>query len=365
MSQHAHLPPSSAHIWVKCALWVAMRDRYPEADREEAAEGEAAHWVNVQSEAPTIGTRAPNSVAVTAAMLEGRKLWLQATGAPVVGVAFDERALISLKTANRWGTPDRFTAAHTAVTVYDYKFGFEQKEAFENWQLIEYVRLIIETFGLSDLQVSVRMVIVQPRGYHRLGPVREWVLPQAALLRAYWNILDAAERRALEPEKRGTVGLHCRNCPGRHACDALQRNTWSAIDYSGSSLPLELTPQAIGNELREVKRAQALLKARETGLEAQAAGLMMSGQRVPHFSMGSTKPRPVWKLAPEQLAPLGAAFNVQLTKQEPITPNQAIQAGMPAEVVQALIDYPKSELKVIEDDGSFTRKVFGNGNAAK
>jgi hypothetical protein len=191
------------------------------------------------------------------------------------------------------------------------------------------------------------------------------VLPQAALLRAYWNILDAAERRALEPEKRGTVGLHCRNCPGRHACDALQRNTWSAIDYSGSSLPLELTPQAIGNELREVKRAQALLKARETGLEAQAAGLMMSGQRVPHFSMGSTKPRPVWKLAPEQLAPLGAAFNVQLTKQEPITPNQAIQAGMPAEVVQALIDYPKSELKVIEDDGSFTRKVFGNGNAAK
>lgn len=363
---HAYLPPSSAHIWVHCALWVSMRDRYPEADREEAAEGEAAHWVNVQPDAPPIGTRAPNGIAVTAEMLEGRKLWLSAT-AGQWDTAADEMTLKGAK-ANRWGTPDKW-AFHTATQtlhVFDYKFGHDQKDAFENWQLIEYVRLIIERFGLSDLHTAVRLVIVQPRGYHRLGSVREWVLPQAALLRAYWNLLDAAEERAMRPEKVGTVGTHCKHCPGRHACDALQRNTWAARDYAGSSLPLELTPQAIGYELREVRRAIELLQARASGLEAQAASLMMAGQRVPNFTMGTTRPRAVWIIPIEQVRAIGQSFNVKLTKEEPLTPKQAIEAGIPESMVNALIDNPRGTLKVIEDDGSFTRKVFGaNSNGTK
>lgn len=368
MSAHAFLPPSGAHAWVHCALWVAMKEAYPEADREEAAEGEAAHWVNVQREPPPIGTRAPNGVAVTTEMLEGRKLWLSAT-AGQWAIEQDEK---TLQGANRyrWGTPDKwaYELHRPMLHVFDYKFGHDQKEAFENWQLIEYTRLILERTGTSDLQVGVRLVVVQPRGYHRLGQVREWVLPQAALLRAYWNLLDAAEHRALQPVKQARVGSHCRHCPGRHACDTLQRNTWASVDYAGTSTAHELTPQAVGYELREVRRAKALLAARESGLEAQAASMLMRGVRVPYFTMGNTRPRPVWKVPVEQVRALGQAFNLQLTKEEPITPNQAIQAGMPDAVVAALIDHPRGELKVIEDDGSFTRKAFGassNGTKSK
>lgn len=365
MTQHALLPPSGAHAWVHCALWVAMKEQYPEVDREEAAEGEAAHWVNVQPEPPAIGTRAPNGVAVTAAMLEGRNLWLSVTAGQ--WVASGDETLLRGANPNRWGTTDKwaYDSQRPMVHVFDYKFGYDQKEAFENWQLIEYARLILELCHLSDLAVAVRLVVVQPRGYHRLGPVREWVLPQAALLRAYWNLLDAAEHRALQPVKEARVGAHCRHCPGRAACDTLQRNTWANVDYAGTSTAHDLTPQAVGYELREVRRAKALLAARESGLEAQAAGMLMRGVRVPHFTMATTRPRPVWKIAPEQLRAIGQSFNIQLTKEEAITPNQAIQAGMPDTVVNALIDHPRGELKVIEDDGSFTRKVFGvssNGN---
>lgn len=354
---HAYLPPSGAGAWVHCPLWPTMNQRYPQDDADESAEGTAAHWVNIQPEPPALGSRAPNGIAVTAEMLEGRALWLQATAGVLPGL--DEQELHDEPGTYRGGTPDRYAYSAPLLVVYDYKFGHGQVEVFENYQLIEYTRLILKRHGLSDLQTMVRLVVVQPRGYHAQGPVRVWEVGQAAMLRAYWNLLDAGAAKALQPNPPGIVGEHCRYCPGRHACDALQRNTWQRIEQAGASLPLELDARGVGYELREVRRALKLLQARETGLDAQATALLMRGERVPYFHMGSTKPRQVWKISPEQLAGLGRAFNVTLTKLEPITPTQAIAAGMPADVVAPFVDQPRGELKLIEDDGSFTRKAFG------
>lgn len=362
VTAHAFLPPSGAGAWRFCSLWPTMNQRYPQGSTDESAEGDAAHWCNLQLEAPAIGTRAPNGVAVTDEMIKGRELWQHACNASAVYAA-NERTCKSARIhdALNTGTPDRFELANGCLTVLDYKFGHGQVEVFENWQLINYAALVLDTLELSDLQCSIRFVIVQPRGYHRDGPVRTWALPQAALLRGYWNQLRAAAELATDPARiKGTVGEHCKHCPGRHACEALQRNTLIAIDQAGSSVPLELSPEAIGSELRAVRLARKLMEARETGLLEQARSLMMQGQRISNLMLQESKGRERWKLPPEQIAPLGLAFGVAISKQEVLTPAQARAAGMPAEVVAALSEVPNGELRVVEDDGSTTRKLFGN-----
>lgn len=346
-----------------------MNQRYPQDDSEESTEGEAAHWVLVQPQVPAIGTRAPNGVTVTDEMLKGRELWLSVAGITGWAEANEQRiAGKMIHSSLNWGSPDRWVfggAQPMQLTVLDYKFGHGQVEAFENWQLINYAALIIEHLAtisrVSDLDISVTLTIVQPRGYHRDGPVRTWKLPQAALLRAYWNQLRAAAERATSPEHvRGTVGEHCKHCPGRHACEALQRNTLTAIDQAGSSVPLEMSPEAVSIELRAVVRALKLMQARETGLREQARSMMMQGTRIAGLMLQESKGRERWKLPPEQIAPLALGFGVAISKQEVMTPAQARAVGMPEAVVAALSEVPNGELRVVEDDGSTTRKLFGN-----
>lgn len=338
-----------------------MVKRYPQGDSEDSADGDAAHWVNAQH-SPTVGMRAPNGVLVTEAMLHGRGLWHKAAIATGVQQWHVEERLPPHATfgANVWGTPDLWGFNGRVLHVLDYKFGRDAVEVFENWQLIVYVALILAAIDARDLDVPVHMTIVQPRGYHREGPVRHWYLPQASDLRAYWNILRNAAEQAISNPK-GTPGTHCRHCPGRHSCQALQSATWLRVDHAGDAVPNELRPHELAYELREVRRSIKMLQARATGLEAQAESIIMSGQRVPGFAMQPNKPRERWVIPVEQVKLYGQAFGLPLTKEEPITPQQARDLGAPAAIVNALSERPRGTLALVEDDGSFTRKVFSNG----
>ena len=78
MSEHAFLAPSSAFRWVHCAAAPSMEAAYPELEPSpESLEGTAAHWVVqmlLQGTPVSLGTQAPNGVAVTEEMLEGAEL---------------------------------------------------------------------------------------------------------------------------------------------------------------------------------------------------------------------------------------------------------------------------------------------------
>jgi hypothetical protein len=361
MSDHAFLAPSNAATWVKCSLSPHMVKRYPQGDSEDSADGDAAHWCNAQA-SPVVGMRAPNGVLITEAMLHGRGLWHKAAIATGVQQWNVEQRLPATPSfgAHVWGTPDLWGVNGRVLHVLDYKFGHDAVEVFENWQLIVYTALILAALDLPDLHTAVHLTIVQPRGYHREGPVRHWYLPQASDLRAYWNILRAAADAA-EQDPKGTPGTHCRHCPGRHSCQALQSATWLSVDKKGDAIPNELTPNELAYELREVRRAIKMLQARATGLEAQAESHLMAGTRVPGFAMQPNKPRERWIVPVEQVKQYGRAFGLALTKEEPITPQQARDLGAPEAIVNALSERPRGTLGLVEDDGSFTRKVFSNG----
>lgn len=206
----------------------------------------------------------------------------------------------------------------------------------------------------------VHLHIIQPRNYHRDGPCRRWTTT-AASLRAYANIAAMASENALGPEPILKTGTECTYCPARHACPALKAATDVVCDEVQRAIPLDLPDSAAGNELSRLKRAETLLDARMSGLEAQVMAALNRGEHVPKWAIGWSEGRERWNKPHAEVAALGSLLGVAVEKPTLITPAQARKAGLPAEVVAQYSERPRGERKLIPDDGSKAREVFGGG----
>ena len=391
MGAHAFLPPSSAFRWVRCALSASLEAAYPEVEEStHTLEGTAAHWcvqMLLQGTPAAVGVQAPNGVAVTLQMIEAAEL-VRDTIAERLGPGWESRIVIERPVAiprvhptHNWGTPDirawsrMLNSGRLLLTVVDFKFGYEVVEAFENWQMIDYSAGILDEAGvngLDDQETVVEMIVIQPRAYHRAGPVRSWRVA-ASDLRPYVNQLAMAAEAALAPNPGGTVTPEgCKDCTGRAHCEALQRAGYAAADKGGQFGALELSPLALGLELRELTRAKALLDARVSGMETQAEALMRRGVLVPFWMMEDSVGRLAWTKPDAEVFALGEMLGVRFEKApELVTPTQAKTAAraiarsqkLDSETYDALIDSyasrPTGAKKLVADDGSAARLTFG------
>jgi hypothetical protein len=139
----------------------------------------------------------------------------------------------------------------------------------------------------------------------------------------------------------------------------LQRSTLAALDEAGRPTPMALPPPALGLELRLINRAIERLKARESGLKEEALNKIRTGTSVPGFMTEAGKGRETWKVPLAEVKALGELMGVAVTKESPLTPKQAIKAGLTKELVESFSFTPTGELKLVEDDGSFLRRTFG------
>lgn len=348
-----------------------MNAQFPETEPEQAAlEGTAAHWVLDQCLSPhgveiPVGTIAPNRITVDQEMIEAVECFEVAVEPVRAQTLHVEKKMGGTRvhpTLN-WGTPDLWTFLFPVLDVYDFKYGHEFVEVYENWQLINYALFILELLGIggaNDQQITVRMHVVQPRSYTPEGVHRTWTV-KASDLRGHANILAHAAAMATKPEPVASPGPWCKHCPGRHACTMLQRVALSSIEQAGHRLPVVLPPEAVGLELRMLQRAQAMLAARVTGLEEQATGLLRKGQPVPGYAMESVAGRQAWGRPVAEIIALGAAMGVQLDKPGVVTPNQAVDKGLPAELVAAYTAPRSNAMKLVSHNDSKARRVFGNG----
>lgn len=369
---HAFLAPSSAHRWRICALAPSLEARHPETEESPASlEGTAAHWVvqrTLEGAPPTIGDQAPNGVPTTREMLEGAELAQEsierALGQGWRTALVIERAVQIPRVHKRanWGTPDYYAWGPGGLHVWDYKFGHDVVEAFENWQLIDYVAGILDAAGVdgyAEQRTPVHMHVIQPRAHHRAGPVRSWSV-KASDLRAHINILANQAAIATSPNPPATPSpVACKHCRGRHACEALQRSAYSAADQAKEGNAADLSPHALGLELRALTRAQALLDARVSGLQAEAEAAIKRGQLVPFWVMESTPGRLKWSKPTPEVLMLGQMMGFDLAAPpDAITPTQAKAAGMPAALVDAYSTRPSGTAKLKPDDGSKARLTF-------
>ena len=375
MSELFHFPlsASAASRWVACAGSVNLCALYPSGETPKSMEGTAAHWVaseTLTNTQPPLGAIAPNGIEVTEEMLDGADMYADNVRAATSrGGALHVEKTMGCHTIHSdcGGTPDAWHHDSGNITVWDYKFGHGFVDVFENQQLIVYAAGILELLGVvngsgkDDSFFTFTFRIVQPRNYHRDGPIREWKV-KAVDLRAHFNILRAAADAAwLRVDAKCTPGGQCGHCDGRHACEALQQAGFKGMDFASGSTPLELSNAALGTELTLINHYLARLEARKTGLEEMAAAQIKSGGVVPGFTLDSTVGRLGWTKPVDEVIALGQMMGVEVSKPGVITPTQAIKAGLPDTVVAQYSGRPAGGLKLVASKDAVARRVFGPG----
>lgn len=370
--QHAFLPPSGASVWRVCAAAPTMWQRYPEHDDNAAAlEGTAVHWAGAELLAGRdidVGLVADNGVTLDTEMAEAADDWARLVRAweGVEQLHIEQRVTMPEIHADNWGTPDAWAFGHNPTTgrallrVADLKYGHEFVPVFENWQLIDYASGILSSMGvdgISDQLVDVEFTIYQPRNYSSDGPVRTW-RTTAAGLRGYFNQLRGAAEAATGPKLAATVNPGCKHCSARHACGVLQQSAYAVADLGYASQPLDLSPEALGRELRYLRRAKAALDARVTGLEDTALHALKAGGAVPFFRLQTNPGRTVWAKSPAEVATMGQLCGVDLAKPSTITPKQAEAKGVPKVMVDMFSIQNSGSIALVPDDGTEARRIF-------
>ncbi len=367
---HSLLSPSAASRWVKCPGSIQMCQQFPDKERSEAAEeGTAVHWIASTAlegkPMPAVGVLSPNGIITTVEMVECAGVYVQAALQGAQGAAIyavECHMAVERVHPECHGTPDLWYYQPTTneLHVWDYKHGFGVVEPYENWQLICYAAGAIEEVaaftgqpsGILDQHLNAVLHIVQPRPFHVFGPIREWRV-LASDLRAHVNQLKQAATLALGPQPQCSSGEHCKYCNGRHACLTLQHSAMVAVDYTNFAKAVQLNPDALAVELRILQRCAELIKARLTGMEQQALGIIKSGTPIPGYTMEQGRGRAIWNKPVGEILALGQMMGKDLAApQEAVTPAQAKKMGLDAELIAAYSTVPETGLKLVPSEKS-------------
>ena len=380
MSEHSRIPPSSAERWVPCPGSVVMQERYPQdEDSEQSREGTAAHWVasailehargGSTSEAQNfINQTAPNGVIITEEMTEAADLYAQEvlsicnTPEKLQSLQIEKRVTVRRVHEESWGTPDAwwYDSQTGILYVWDFKYGHRVVQPYENWQMVNYSIGLLDLLfaGTTKHDITVDIRVVQPRSYHHEGPIRTWA-PRSVMLRSYANRLESSAVEALGDDPRTCSGPWCRDCTGRSVCRTLQESALCAVDMIGDLSADTLPPDSLGMEILTLQRAADAVKYRLEALQAQAIETLLSGTLIAGWRTREGKGRQKWDKPNAEVFALGDCMEIELRKDpEPVTPKQAIKAGIDAAVISAYSVTPSTGLKLIPDDGSKAKRVF-------
>lgn len=378
---HAFLAPSASARWEACPGSALMESLFPELGDDAAArEGTACHWVMAYQFAGTVmaeGSTTPNGVVVTRAMLEAVDD-LQADIEMRLGpnwrsmIIVERRVSIPRVHAQCWGTPDvrawiMLPNGRRKLIVWDLKFGFKRIEAFECLQLVAYASGCLSEANdvpaerWPDEMVDCELIIHQPRAYHPKGPIRVWNVAATGLADYVFRLSMAADEACGPTPVCKPRPDACENCRARSGCEALQEAAYRGMEIARQATPRTLSTAAAGLELAMLDDVGALLEARKSGLEEVVKHRLQQGERVPFWYYGPGQGKTAWTKPAAEILTLGQMLGVNLAKPlEPITPKQAMKAGLSATLAAQYSEEIPGAVKLTRSDGSEVRKVFSN-----
>jgi Protein of unknown function (DUF2800) len=197
---------------------------------------------------------------------------------------YEQRVSLEWLVPGVWGTADAvvFDIEHGDMHVVDFKYGAGvHVTAVENWQLMIYALAALGPDNWLDIQ-RVHMHIHQPR----MNNVAMWTVPVDDLP-TYMEVLvravNAVRAAMSEPEQHLHPGSHCRWCPQRGTCKALQS---TAITKAQAAFgPVETLPQPVIGEILD---------------HAEMIDLWISAVRAEAYKRAERGECPGWKLVPKR-----------------------------------------------------------------
>lgn len=369
MGKHSILPPSSAHMWSKCTGWVAMNASLTEDEDSEAARiGTAVHELAESLIKGGVFIEvASNGVLIDEELTERALVMVDdvlGTTTKFLGTPLVEQQL-SIPTIHRecFGTPDVafYSKAIHTLYIWDYKDGFGIVEPFENEQLIIYYSGLLSYFNIvDDERLVVVMRIVQPRGYHRDGPIREWRC-RGSELRPYVTRISNAAQSSLNGTGQCKADEHCRYCKALFSCEAALQKGIALFDTVSAPVSLEMTPEAMAFQYELIQKASKMLEYLTVSYEAKIVASITSGRKIPGWTLEQSYGRRTWNkdIDLEELVAIGKACGVTLLKpRELVTPTQAKNKKMDESILAAYSHTPKNGLSLNKIDPRKALKAF-------
>jgi len=351
VSAHSILAPSSAAVWSQCPGSVLASKAFAEAEEGEAARvGTAAHDAAASYITEVLGGKpAPEYVDESVEMYAQYVLGVARSGDCIVGV--EERLECSAIHPECFGTCDAYVYNHVdrVLHVFDYKHGRGPVEVKQNRQLIAYTSGIIQKVPEVE---KVILVIIQPRAFHKDGPIRKWETTRGWIKNAT-DALAKAAKEATGPNPPTVSGSHCRYCRMRWACPAAIEAGASLYEAVGSYVPNSVDGEDIGALYTVTLRALKHLEYLSAGLSAEIEARIRSGESVGGYRLKPSKVRKSWAVPAEDVITLGELSGVDVSKTDIVTPKQAADLGLeiPASYIKK-----ESKMKLTEVNAA---EVFG------
>jgi hypothetical protein len=266
---------------------------------------------------------------------------------------------------NNAGTPDFAMVDRETRTIHivDYKNGRGIVEAYQNWQLLDYLFGVAEAHNLTVAELwghewLINLTIIQPRAFSGDGVIRTWVVP-TRMIEVYADRLRTSALEALSGNAMCHAGEHCRYCNALHACPTALQTGMLLFDVAGRATPVELSAHAMGLQYEIIKQAVKTLTALEASYEAQLSAKLRSGTNIPGWSIEGKVGNLEWDAPLEEIFAFGEYMGIELRKTpEAITPSQAKDKGIDAETLKEYASRKSKGFKLTKFDSSRISRIF-------
>jgi hypothetical protein len=332
---------SNAALWSVCAAAPrAQAIILPELHRDEdhTREGLAAHWAAAEvmrGQPIADGQVTPQGVVLTDDILTPVNAYVAA----LLNIAPREFWEIEKSSVSQYVLPGQqiipdasVIAEDGRVWVVDFKFGHRPVNVYKNPAITIYAA---EVLGCVPDVTPISLVIFQPSDHvSGEGPLKIWDTTAGEIFR------DAAELRrraeiAASDSPPFRPGGHCIDCAARHGCKALGERVAAGMDLAAWEAPQGLTDDDAAKLHSELLTFIEMMNARRDGYKAQIEHSLRCGKRVSGWTLESRAGRESWTIPPEVVENLGKMFGLSgLVSLKAVTPKQAADKGLPAEVIK-------------------------------
>jgi len=297
--KHARLSPSAAHRWLACPGSVRASGSAPDVPSIYAAEGTMLHTLTeIQLKtgaAPTIGSKHQIEgfdFEVTEEHVEAVQ-WcanhvhglLEAIDDPDPQVHLEVRLNLAGIEEGMFGTSDIiiYSPKLRTLFVYDNKFGAGVKvDAEGNEQLICYA---IGAYDWLSLVYDIRRItfgVLQPRLDHY--DISELLVPD---LEEWRERLKAGAKLTHRADAPLSAGDHCRFCPAKATCPALEARALAVVQEVFDDVNLEeIKPSDLdGARIARIMAQMPMIEAFCSSITTEARRRLEVGLGVPGWKL--------------------------------------------------------------------------------
>lgn len=233
---HAKYSPSSSKIWMKCPGMPSLMHQVEYKVGMPAAVGTLIHsmtemllkerlenatleqyWLGkiecVEDFEIEVDKDMIQCAEVYVEYVQKRKEELNAK------ILVEERVSMEEISPYIWGTADAILIGKNEIEIIDLKSGKFPVDVEHNSQLLIYSLGALSRYG--DESTTVTMTIVQPRTWHKDGPIRSYSMSAANLVEwGYETLKQATDACDEENPQFNPSDTNCRWCNAREVCDA-------------------------------------------------------------------------------------------------------------------------------------------------